>query len=340
MRKLAGDTSLAPEEQIELHFALAKGLADAGEHEQAFRHLLEGNTLKRRTVAYDEAATLDLFDRTRAVFTPDLMRAGRGLGNDSSTPVFVLGMIRSGTTLVEQILASHPQVHGAGERTDFANLVARGRQSTDGAVTVFPELFETINGEELERLGSDYVGSLRAAAPDAARIVDKMPGNFRFVGAIHLALPNARIIHVRRDPIDTCLSCFSILFAGDQPFAYDLEELGRYYRGYTALMEHWRGLLPPHALLEIRYEELIADTPRQARRIVEHCGLEWDDNCLSFHRTPRPVRTASTLQVRRPIYQTSVGRWWPYREQLGPLFAALKIEPPTDKIPLVEAPDA
>lgn len=328
LRGLAEDTTLATEEQIELQFALAKALGDIGEPAQAFRHLAQGNALKRRTIRYDETATLGLLDRIQAQFTPAMMQPRQGRGNRSVVPVFVVGMIRSGTTLVEQILASHPDVHGAGERTDFANLLARGIHRPDGALVRFPESFATISGAELEQLGSDYLRGIEASAPPASRIVDKMPRNFRFAGAIHLALPNARIIHVHRDPIDTCVSCFSILFAGDQPFAYDLGELGRYYRAYRSLMEHWRGLLPPQVMLEIKYEELIADTEQQARRIVAHCGLAWNDNCLAFHQTPRPVRTASALQVRRPIYQTSVGRWLAYRDQLGPLFAALKLEPP------------
>jgi sulfotransferase family protein len=152
-----------------------------------------------------------------------------------------------------------------------------------------------------------------------------MPANFRFVGLIHLALPNARIIHARRDPVDTCLSCFAQHFRGDQPFAYDLAELGRYYRAYERLMDHWRRALPPGVMLEVQYEELVADFETQARSIVAHAGLDWDPNCLAFHETQRSVRTASHSQVRRPLYKTSVGRWRPYANLLRPLFDALEI---------------
>jgi hypothetical protein len=161
------------------------------------------------------------------------------------------------------------------------------------------------------------------------RITDKMPRNFLNVGIIRLALPKARIIHVRRDPVDTCMSCFSLLFSGDQPFTYDLAELGRYYRGYAALMEHWREVLPPGVMLEVRYEEVVADLEGQARRIVDHCGLDWDDACLAFHENRRAVATASVNQVRQPIYRSSVGRWRRYEKILDPLVAELGIDPTT-----------
>ena len=184
-----------------------------------------------------------------------------------------------------------------------------------------------MGGEQLRELGASYVAAIRDLAPKAERITDKMPLNFRFAGLIHLALPHARIIHVRRDPIDTCLSCFSKLFAGDQPYSYDLAELGRFYRYYEALMEHWRRVLPPDVMLEVQYEEVTDDLEGQARRLVAHCGLEWDDACLSFHQTQRPVQTLSAAEVRQPIYRTSVGRWRPYQRLLGPLLEALSIEP-------------
>jgi hypothetical protein len=234
-------------------------------------------------------------------------------------------MIRSGTTLVEQILASHPKVYGAGELTNLASIATRIGQSNVTSAA-FPETFAALTAEQLRHCGADYCQAIRAAAPAAERIIDKMPTNFRFVGAIHLVLPNARVIHIRRDPVNTCLSCFSILFAGDQPFAYELGELGRYYRAYAALVDHWRNVLPQGVMLEIQYEELIADLGRQARRIIAHCCLDWDERCLAFHQTERPVRTASALQVRRPIYNSSKERWRPERDVLQPLLSALKAE--------------
>ncbi len=306
---------LSEEEQIHLHFALGKLYDDLGRHERAFGHLIAGNALKRKYIVYDEAAVLARFELTRELFGAEVMQARQGQGHPSPVPVFIFGMPRSGTTLVEQILASHPQVYGAGELGDFETAVARiggpGGPPAD------------VGGAELRQIGERYLERVGALAPTAARITDKMPVNFRFAGLIHLALPNARIIHTRRDPIDTCLSCFSILFGGDQPFTYDLGELGRYYRAYAALMEHWRNVLPPGVLLELRYEDVVADVEREARRIVAHCGLEWDAACLEFHKTQRPVHTASSAQVRRPIYRSSVGRWRPPDETLRPLFDAL-----------------
>jgi hypothetical protein len=172
-------------------------------------------------------------------------------------------------------------------------------------------------------MGAQYMAALRPLAPAAARIVDKLPSNFLYVGLIRLMLPNARIIHAMRDPVDTCLSCFSKLFSGEQPFAYDLGELGRYYAAYARLMAHWRAVVPAEIMLEVEYEALVDDFEPQARRIVAHCGLEWDPACREFYNTSRPVQTASMAQVRQPIYRTSVGRWRPDAALLQPLLAEL-----------------
>jgi Flp pilus assembly protein TadD len=326
MERLAGDlTSLSSEEQIDLHFALGKAYGDLGEHERSFRHLLEGNTLKRRCIVYDERATLALFDRIRAVFTGELIRIQRGFGHPSTVPVFIIGMPRSGTTLVEQILASHPQVFGSGELEDMRD-AARQLGGAEGTAARFPEAVPSMTGDELYQFGARYIDALCARAPKAGRITDKMPMNYLFAGLIHLALPNARIIHTRRDPIDTCLSCFSKLFTRSNTYSYDLAELGRYYRGYEALMVHWRTVLPPGVMLEVQYESLTDDLAGEARRIVAHCGLEWNDACLSFYKAERPVRTASAAQVRQPIYRSSIGRWRSYEHLLGPLIEALDID--------------
>ncbi len=313
---LARDMAALPEEErIHLHFALGKVYDDLGQHERGFSHLIEGNALKRGQIVYDEAGMLARFEVTRALFSAVVLRERAGQGDPSPLPVFILGMPRSGTTLVEQILASHPEVYGAGELSDFERAVA-ALGGPDGAPA-------DIGGEELRRLGASYVEKITALAPRARRISDKMPANFRYAGLIHLALPNARIIHLTRDPVDTCLSCFSILFGGDQPFTYDLGELGRYYRAYQRLMAHWRAVLPAGVMLEVQYEALVGDFEPEARRIVAHCGLEWDAACLDFHNTQRPVHTASSFQVRQPLYRSSVGRWRPEEEGLRPLLDAL-----------------
>ncbi|MBV8751461.1 MAG: sulfotransferase [Hyphomicrobiales bacterium] len=327
MEELAGNpAALTESEQIWLAFALGKAYADLGDHAHSFQHLLLGNNLKRQQIFYDESATLAHFERIRAVFTKERM-AERSRGEGSPTPVLIVGMPRSGTTLVEQILASHPKVFGAGELPDLPTLTANLR---DGGGADYPDCIAAIDRAELRACGEAYVDGLRRRAPDAACITDKLPANFANLGLACLAVPNVRIVHVRRDPLDTCLSCFSKLFAQDQlHFAYDLAELGRYYRAYARLMEHWRTVLPPGRMLELQYEEVVADPKPHARRLLAHCGLEWDAACLRFHETRRPVRTLSAVQVREPLFRRSIGRARPYKEWLGPLLEAGVAAEPT-----------
>lgn len=300
--------ALAPEARIELEFALGKAYADLGQPEEAFRRFLAGNALKRARTAYDETAALQDLERIQQAFSEDLLRRRAGPGHPSAAPVFILGMPRSGTTLVEQILASHPEVFGAGEIDAFIEAAIEHAGDPD-----------PLSGPALRRLGARYLAKTAPLAPGASRIVNKSIDNIRFAGLIHLALPDARLIQVRRDPLDVCVSCFTKLFVGQQNYAYDLGELGRYARAHAELMDHWSQVIPPEALLEVRYEDLVADLEGQARRLVAHCGLEWDDACLRFHLADRPVRTASAGQVRRPIYASSIGRWRLYEPFLGPL---------------------
>lgn len=316
---LAGEGSVADEDRIALHFALSKAYSDCADHQLSFRHLLAANQLKRRHTEYDEAKTLDEMERIARVFDRALIERMAGNGDPSDRPVFIVGMPRSGTTLVEQILASHPGVNAAGERYDLDRIA----KSLGDASIAFPEIVAALDGTALRNLGWGYLAGLRISNPAAKRVTDKMPWNFRFLGLIALILPNARIVHVVRDPIDTCLSCFSKLFARNQEFSYDLGELGRYYRGYRRLMDHWRIVLPAGMMIETRYEDLITDIEGQARRIVSHCGLSWVEACLTFEKTDRPVRTASAVQVRQPLYQTAADRWRPYRDMVAPLLEAL-----------------
>lgn len=326
MEELAKEMPTLPEDdQMQLHFALSKGFADLKRHREGFAHMLQGCALKRKKVDYPEAETLRLFDRIRQVFSAERMRSRAGLGDPSTVPIFVLGMPRSGTTLIEQTLACHSRIHGAGELKDFDRVVKSVR-GPDGQVLPYPEFVPAFQGEHLRQMGQQYVRLLRAHSADAPHITNKMPSSFFYVGLIHLALPNARIIHSVRNPVDTCLSCFSKLFSGDQSYSYELGELGRYYRKYHELMEHWRQVLPPGTMLDVRYEEMVEDFENQARRIIAYCGLQWDERCLQFHEHKRPVKTASAMQVRQPIYKTSVGRWLPYKEQLMPLIKELPIE--------------
>ena len=314
--------ALNASDRVHLHFALGKALDDIGEHQRAFQHFLTGNALHRQRIAYDEAEILGRLERIRNIFTAELVR-GSGSGLYNATPIFIVGMPRSGSTLVEQVLASHPLVFGAGEISDFGDEMRRVKAAT--ASLRFPESIPT----QLRELGASYLDRMEGLArnvatgkPPPERITDKTLANFWYAGLIHMALPAARIIHICRDPIDTCLSCFSTMFS-TQPFTFDLGELGRYYRAYSETMAHWRRVLPPDVILDVHYEMLVADLEPQARRIIAHCGLEWNDACLSPHRAERPVRTASVAQVRQPVYSSAVGRWRPDEETLRPLIDAL-----------------
>jgi len=319
--------SLAAGRQIDLHFALAKAYADIGRPEAEFERLLAGNRLKRSMVRYEEAAVLGELDRMRQVFSPEFLRNQHGCGEPSAKPIFIMGMPRSGTTLVEQILASHPQMFGAGELMLFERTVADVRSSMGevscGEAFCHPEIASQMSGGHFGEIGGRYLAAIERLAPTASRITDKMPTNFVFAGLIHLALPNATIIHTMRDPVDTCISCFSKLFTEGNFHTYDLAELGRYYRHYQALMAHWHQVLPPGRILDVAYEDTVADLEGVALRIVAHCGLPWDARCLDFHSTERIVRTASAAQVRRPIYASSVGRRRAYQSMLEPLLAEL-----------------
>jgi hypothetical protein len=235
-------------------------------------------------------------------------------GTSAARPVFIVGMPRSGTTLVEQVLASHPGVHGGGEmrHLDIVLMEHFGGPAD-------PARIAALDRATLDRLAHDYWARASLGVPPGLRITDKMPSNFRHAGLIHRLFPDAVIVHCRRDPRDTCLSIYATHFAAGQDFAYDLRELGAYYRGYRDLMAHWRKVLPATTLVEVDYEAMVGDLEGQARRLVAACGLAWDPACLDFHRTARSVRTASVNQVRRPLYGTSVERWRPYASHLGPL---------------------
>ena len=315
----ARPADLSTNGRVELSFALAKALGDTGEHEAVFEQLALANRLKRATFQYDQSAALDELERIGRLFGEDFQARMAGAGDPDPTPILVVGMPRSGSTLVEQILASHPGAFGAGERTDLDDAIERALQGPRG----FPEAAARLSRQELQGIGAEYVRSLRALAPEASRIVDKTLSNFRHLGLVHAALPNARMIHVRRDPVDACMSCYSRLFGGDQPFAYDLVELGRYHRALDRLMRRWREVLPAEALLELDYEALVAEPEAQVRRLLAHCGLDWNPRCLEFHRTDRQVRTSSAAQVRQPLYRDAVGASQVYRAHLQPLLDAL-----------------
>jgi len=328
MQSLAGmSDGLSKTDRMQLDFALAKAYADLKDYDRSFTHLRAGNAAKRARISYNEKSAFALFDSIEAVFTPGLIAKKSGSGDGSSMPIFVFGMPRSGTTLVEQIIASHPLVHGAGELQTLNDVILTVR-GPDGNTIPYPEFVPALDASALSNIGARYVAAVRELVyknteAKSERVTDKLPSNYNFAGLIHLALPNAKMIHTVRNPVDTCMSCFSKLFSAEQSHAYDLGELGRYYKRYERLMTHWHRVLPAGRILDVRYEDIVADLEGQARRIIAHCGLPWNDKCLSFHVTDRPVRSASATQVRRPIYQSAIGRWRVYEEHLGPLLSAL-----------------
>jgi hypothetical protein len=315
---------MARDDIIMLHFALGKAWLDAGDASRAFKHLDEGSRVKRATFAYDGNVAMQWMATVAEKFSAETMQRLAGNGDPSNVPVFVIGMPRSGTTLTEQILAAHPLVHGAGELKILQQIADR-TAGPDGLPIGFPRLVEMMQPQDFAKLGKKYLDQITPKAPGAMRIVDKMPANFLYTGLIHLILPNARIVHCKRDAMDTCLSCYTKLFAGEQKFSYDQKELGQFYRVYEMQMEHWRKILPAENFIEVQYEEVVDDLETQAKRLISFIGLEWDSACLEFYKNKRQIRTASFEQVRKPIYRTSVGRWKPYAEYLAPLMETLGV---------------
>jgi tetratricopeptide (TPR) repeat protein len=328
LEALLAGPDLAEEACVNASFALAAILQGRGEADRAFAHYRRGNDLKARSLAFDAERYVDYVERLIATFDAAFFASHAGSGAASDLPVFIVGMPRSGTTLVEQILASHPAVHGAGELEEIRRMVDDLPERLGGG-TRFPECAAEIGDELAPALAGEYLGGLRRRSPDAARVTDKMTGNYLRLGLIARLLPGAKVIHCQRDPLDTCLSCYFQNFASGLSFTYDLGHLGLVYRQYERLMAHWREVLPL-PILDLRYEDLIADQEAVSRRLVAFCGLPWDETCLRFHKENRQVRTASFWQVRQPLYASSVGRWRTFAGHLGPLFEALGHPDPTE----------
>ncbi len=305
-----------------LHFALANLRSRAGDDDGAFDHFRQGNALRRRLYqqtggAFDPEAHRRETDRRIRTFTPEYFRRVEGFGLDSEAPLFIVGMPRSGTTLVEQILSRHLQVFGAGELADVGRLAQSLAAPAEDDLASSP----LMDRQRVRELAERHLERLTHLGGAALRVSDKMPTNFLHLGLIAALFPQARVVHCRRDPLDACVSCYLQHFHGLN-FTYDLTDLGIFYREYERLTAHWRAVLPLR-LLEVSYEELVTNQEEVSRRMVSFCGLDWDERCLAFHENPRPVHTRSTLQVRRPIYASSVGRWKRYEKHLQPLREAL-----------------
>ena len=311
--------------RISYWFALGKMREDVGRYDDAFAAYAEGNLLQRTQFPHDEAREVALLERLRSVFSAAFFAERAQPVHPGKAPIFIVGMPRSGTSLIEQILSTHPGIHGAGELTELGDVVHSIARAAGDRAASYPEVASTLSADEFRRLGEAYTERVWRHAPEAERITDKLPANFQHLGMIHLMLPHAKIIHAMRDPMDSCFSCYSRLFeGGNLDFAYELGSVGRYYVRYIELMQHWQRVLPAGTVLDMRYEDMVTDTEGQARRLLDYLGLPWDEGCLAFHRNRRAVRTASAAQVRKPIYRSSVARWQHFETHLGPLLDIVK----------------
>ena len=306
-------------ERLQLHFELGRLLDAAAEYERAFEHFRQGNLLKDQSFSSEVYARH--IDDLIATYSPDFMAHAPRARHVSTRPLFIVGMPRSGTSLVEQILTSHPQIAAGGELTVMNDCVQVLPQVLNTALP-YPQCLAALTPESCDSLSQHYLDKIAEISPDARYVTDKMPANFKFLGLIALLFPGARIIHCVRDPLDTCLSCYFQHFSGMHPYAYDLGHLGSYYHQYQRLMRHWRAVIEL-PMLEIRYEDLVADQEQLSRELIAFCDLPWDERCLRFHETKRVVHTRSYDQVRQPLYQRAVGRWRHYERFIDPLVRRL-----------------
>ncbi len=314
---------VSEESRVNFLFALAKAYEDRGEFGRAWEYYHEGNNCRRMMENYDPVRDEVMNDEIVEVFNRDFLSENTGLGHPSAEPIFVVGLPRSGSTLIEQILASHSQVEGTSE-LPYAGSVATSlnRNRADGVN--YPHAVRELNEEHFKRLGGDYLEFARIHRTEGKPFfIDKMPNNFPTVGFIHLILPNAKIIDARRYPLDSCLSSYRQLFARGQSFTYDLTEIGEYFIQYQRMMDHWHDVLPGRCLT-VQYEEVVTDFENQVRRLLEYCELPFEDTCINFHQTERPVRTASSEQVRQPVYSKSVNFWRNHEEHLAELIEVLE----------------
>jgi tetratricopeptide (TPR) repeat protein len=319
MEKALAAPDLARPDSYHLHFALGKALEDQNEAEAAFRHYAEGNRLRREGIGYDAAATSRQVTRTETLFTADFLRARQGWGCPAPDPIFILGMPRAGSTLIEQILASHPLVEGTTELPDIPTIARRLAGQADG----YPECLAALSADDMRALGEEYLDRARVQRRECTPFfIDKMPNNWIHAGLIHLILPNAKIVDARRHPLDCCVSNFRQHYARGQGFSYSLADMGHYYADYVRLMAHFDRVLPGR-VVRVVHEQLVEEPEAEIRRLLDALGLDFDPACLQPHETKRAVRTASSEQVRRPINRDGIGQWRPYEPWLGPLKEAL-----------------
>ena len=323
MESLYSQKGLPRESSIELAFALGKAYEDLGNYDKSMEYVIKAASLKRSSFDYSVSESKEQFDKIRTIFSRDFFSRHTGTGSPEQTPIFILGMPRSGTSLVEQILASHADVFGAGEINDL-RMVFESITGPDDKEPLrkFPDVLTGLDDQAFTNLGNQYLARIRKYSSDAKFITNKMPHNFLHIGFIRLILPNARIIHCTRDPMDSCLSIYKTHLVKGHRYSYDLSELGQYYRMYLELMDYWQDTLPGF-IYDQNYEELVKSPKEQVQNLLRHCALPWDDDCLNFHQTRRRIGTASSAQVNRPIYHSSVNLWERYEKHLQPLKTAI-----------------
>ena len=312
---------LAFMDRVNISFALGKAFEDCKDYEASFLNYEAGNALKRAQTRYSAEAMTEELAKQREFCTPDLFERHGGAGHDAPDPIFILGLPRAGSTLLEQILASHSQIDGTLELPNILALAHRLRGRKAGQ-SRYPEILHDFTAEQLREFGSKFVEETRIHRQGASFFIDKMPNNFRHIGLIQLILPEAKIIDARRDPMDCCFSGFKQLFAEGQEFTYGLHEIGQYYADYVELMDHWDTVLPGK-ILRVQHEDVLDDQEGQTRRMLDFIGVEFEEACLQFHKTDRAVRTASSEQVRQPINRKGQGAWKPFEPWLDPLKSAL-----------------
>jgi tetratricopeptide (TPR) repeat protein len=334
MLALIDDERVSTQGQVQLNNALGLEFEARGEYDKAFEFIDRSNILRRDSEFYDRVENEERTDLTIETFTHKFLADNVGRGCPDPSPIFIVGLPRSGSTLLEQILASHPMVDGTHELADLGRII-RSRPELTTAPARYPGSVACLDASEFARMGNEYIERTRRHRRDAPYFSDKNPNNFVHVGLLHLILPYAKVIDARRHPLDSCFGSYKQLFASGQPFTYDLIELGEYYLQYQRLMDHWHEVLPGK-VLDVRYEDVVADLDGQVRRILEYCQLPWDDACLGFHKTSRSVKSASSEQVRRPIYSGSVNAWRHYEAHLAPLIETL--EPLLMRLPASQRP--
>jgi tetratricopeptide (TPR) repeat protein len=321
MQAVLRDSQTTEKSLVQIHFALGRAHEQRRQFSQAFVHYAAGNVARRRSAPFDVAAFAGKCRRVAATFSAEFFNSRRHCGSADAAPIFIVGLPRSGSTLVEQVLASHSCIEGTMELPHILRFV-RELDQHNGATDTYPESVIDLSAAQLELLGQRYIEETRIYRSGRPYFIDKMPNNFSHVGLLQLILPQATVIDVRRHPLDACFSAYKQHFAQGQSFSYDLEDLGRYYSSYLELMDHWDSVLPGK-VFHLAYEDLVRNTESTVRQLIAHCGLEFEPACLRFHETQRSVRTASSEQVRQPIFDSSIGYWRNFEAQLEPLRRSL-----------------